>query len=170
MNDRALPRGHVSRSWGWYGSRITGGQRRSGVIPPPTELRRYFFLGRRHELRLQDLQSPAKEDRAARALSIRWRPSPQVDDEVPASPAMRAHDRPLEGFLLRSVASLGPHGTLVFPKPFRRSVTFLREATRGDDAVRIGEGAWRRLSDLLGERGGLVRVERDLIGVTFAGG
>ena len=94
-----------------------------------------------------------------------------------------AHDRSREGFVLRSEASLGPHGALVFPKLFRRSVTFLREASRGlgfrewlrgwseaDDAVRIGEGAWRRLSDLLGERGGLVRVERDLIGVTFAGG
>jgi endonuclease YncB( thermonuclease family) len=92
-----------------------------------------------------------------------------------------SRDRSRDGFALRSEASLGAHGALVFPKLFRRSVAFFREAARGvgfrewlrqssgaDDAVRVAGGAWRRLSDLLTEREGLLRVVPDLLDVTFA--
>ena len=93
-----------------------------------------------------------------------------------------AQDRSREGFTLRSEASLGAHGALVFPKVFRRSVAFFREASRGvgfrewlrnrsgaDDAVRVGGGGWRRLSDVLADRDGLLRVGCDLVGVIFRG-
>lgn len=86
--------------------------------------------------------------------------------------------------MLHGEASLGVHGALVFPKVFRRAVSFFRDATRGmsfrewvrresgaDDAVRVagaGRAAWRKLSDLLTERDGVVRVATDVIGMTFA--
>jgi endonuclease YncB( thermonuclease family) len=92
-----------------------------------------------------------------------------------------SRDRSRDGFALRSEASLGRYGALVFPKVFRRSVAFFREAARGvhfrewlrsgsvaNDAVRVAGGAWRRLSDILTERDGRLHVTCDVIGVTFA--
>lgn len=97
-----------------------------------------------------------------------------------------SRDRSRAGFVLHGEASLGVHGALVFPKVFRRAVSFFREATRGisfrewlrresgaDDAVRVagagaGRAAWRKLSDLLAERDGVVRVASGVIGRTFA--
>lgn len=43
VNDSALLLEHLSHSCRWPGSRIVPVQRRSEVIPPPTELRRAFF-------------------------------------------------------------------------------------------------------------------------------
>jgi endonuclease YncB( thermonuclease family) len=95
-----------------------------------------------------------------------------------------SRDRSRAGFVLHGEASLGVHGALVFPKVFRRAVSFFREATRGtsfrewlrresggDDPVRVacaGRASWRKLSDLLTERDGVVRVATDVIGMTFA--
>lgn len=93
-----------------------------------------------------------------------------------------ARDESRAGFVLRSEASLGPYGALVFPKLFRRSVTFFREAARGvgfrewlrdlsgvDDEVSVNGGAFRPLSALLLETRGRVRLAADLLTTTFAG-
>lgn len=90
-------------------------------------------------------------------------------------------DRSRDGFALHSEASLGAHGALVFPKLFRRSVVFFREAARGigfkdwlrsgavvDDVLRLQSGRLLRLSDVLVERNGLLHAAYDLVGLTFA--
>lgn len=90
------------------------------------------------------------------------------------------HDRSREGFPLRTEASLGAHGALVFPKIFRRAVTYFREARSGtlferwlrdssgcDDPVRVADGMQGRLSDLLKHRGGLIHMTHDPVGLTF---
>ncbi len=69
-----------------------------------------------------------------------------------------SRDRSRAGFVLHGEASLGVHGPLVFPKVFRRAVSLFRE----------GRAAWRKLSDLLAERDGVVRVASGVIGRTFA--
>ncbi len=49
VNDPAALRGHLSRSCGWYGSRIGPVQRCSGVIPPPDRAAARFLF-ESHEL------------------------------------------------------------------------------------------------------------------------
>jgi hypothetical protein len=79
------------------------------------------------------------------------------------------------------VASLGPYGALVYPKLFRRSVTFFREAARAmsfrtwlrdasgvDDLVRVAGGGWQRLSTRLREHGGRIRLDADVVNMTIA--
>ena len=90
---------------------------------------------------------------------------------------------PSSGFVLRSEASLGPFGALVFPKLFRRAMTFFHEARRGmsflswlrdesgvDDEVRIHDGPFRHLSSALREHGGQVQLAADVLAMTFAEG
>lgn len=91
-----------------------------------------------------------------------------------------ALDRSLHGIAL-SPASLGPNGALVFPKLFRRCVRYLRERAVTpfgswlashedlDDAVHVdGVGRPTRLSRLVLERDGTVRLTRDPLTMTFA--
>jgi endonuclease YncB( thermonuclease family) len=90
-------------------------------------------------------------------------------------------DASRSGFVLRSAESLGPHGALVVPKLFRRSVTFFRAAARGmsfctwlrdksgaDDEVSVGGGPLRRLSTWLRESGDRVRLGADVLEMVFA--
>jgi endonuclease YncB( thermonuclease family) len=90
-------------------------------------------------------------------------------------------DESRSGFVLRSASSLGPHGALVVPKLFRRSVTFWRDAARGmsfcawlreksgaDEEVSVGGGPWRRLSTWLRASGERVRLGADVLEMVFA--
>ena len=83
--------------------------------------------------------------------------------------------------MLRSAESLGPHGALVVPKLFRRSVTYLRDPSRGmafctwlrdksgaDDEVSLADGPWRRLSTWPRESGQRVRLGADVLEMVFA--
>jgi len=92
-----------------------------------------------------------------------------------------ARDRTRKGVALRSEGSLGPYGSLVLPKVFRRTVTYFREAAAGvgfcewlrdwsgvDDRVRTSRGRWCRLSDVVRDRGGVIRVVGDPLSMTFA--
>lgn len=98
-----------------------------------------------------------------------------------ARPGVWGRDESRTGFVLRSASSLGPHGALVVPKLFRRSVTFWRDAARGmsfctwlrdksgaDDEVSVGGGPWRRLSTWLRESGERVRLGADVLEMVFA--
>ncbi|MBI2390498.1 MAG: hypothetical protein HYV09_12990 [Deltaproteobacteria bacterium] len=83
-------------------------------------------------------------------------------------------------FALRGPGSIGARGALVFPKLFRRCVSFFGEAGGGardflawlragpehDDLVEIGRRRVR-LSDLLSARRGMVRVGVDPFGLLF---
>jgi len=92
-----------------------------------------------------------------------------------------ARDESRSGFVLRSDASLGRYGALVFPKVFRRSVTFFREGPRGvgfrewlrdwsgdDDRVSVDGRPPRPLSALLvADRQGRIRLTSDVSAMTF---
>ena len=121
-------------------------------------------------------------------LAYRSQPSPHrtlfraiAEDARKAGVGVWAKDRSNAGFPLRSDSSLGPHGALVFPKIFRRSVAFFREHAPSesfkewlklksgvDDEVRASEGGWRRLSDLIDERDGVLRLIDDPTSLVFA--
>lgn len=90
-------------------------------------------------------------------------------------------DRSAQGVALRSVRSFGPYGALVYPKLFRRCATYLLEergegfvewlaasASTDDEVVVDGSAKVRRLSQVVVEERGAVRMTRDVMGMTFA--
>jgi hypothetical protein len=91
-----------------------------------------------------------------------------------------ALDRSTRGVAVRSSRSLGPFGALIFPKLFRRCVRWIHEGSREpftawlardasvNDVVHVdGVGKPTRLSRVLLERAGTVRLTTDLMRLTF---
>jgi len=89
-----------------------------------------------------------------------------------------AHDSTTRGFELHGRRSIGPHGALVFPKLFRRCVSFLADRARGfraslvewlgaNERVLLPHAANVPFRSIVHERGNHVALAHDLLDLVF---